>query len=121
MRRIVPCVLLVVLLAGLACAPGGRPATPGPKADFEAVHTEVEYPDLEVEFIDLSTGEITRWEWDFTGNMRVNLDYDERTDSVTYEYPSRNRSYTVTLTVFGPGGTDTMTRENYIRVIGCPG
>lgn len=114
MRRILPGILLVMLLvAGLACASG-------PQADFEAVSTEVEYPDLEVEFTDLSTGEITRWEWDFTGNGRTDLTYEEKAFSVSYTYPKINRRYTVTLTVTGPGGNDTMTRQEYISVVGCP-
>jgi len=72
-----------------------------------------------VTFTDLSTGEITKWEWDFNEDGIIENTYYVPTNP-TYSYLKINRTYTVSLTVTGPGGVDTMTKENYISVTGCP-
>jgi len=62
-----------------------------------------------VQFDDLSTGNPTSWSWDFgDGGVSTlqNLEY-------TYMNPG---TYTVSLTVFGPGGEDTQVMEDLIVV-----
>ncbi|MBN2413751.1 PKD domain-containing protein [candidate division KSB1 bacterium] len=79
-----------------------------PAANFGAEPTTGERP-LTVQFADSSTGLVTSRLWDFgdgngsTGQNPLHT-FDE------------TGSYTVTLTVVGPGGTDSKTREDYIKV-----
>jgi PKD repeat protein len=64
---------------------------------------------LTVSFTDQSTGAITSWEWVFgDGTMSNN-----KNPIHTYSDPG---SYTVTLTVTGPGGTDIETKTGYVVV-----
>ena len=69
-------------------------------------------------FTDLSTGEINKWEWDFNGDWVIDSTYYVPTNP-TYSYPKVNTTYTVSLTVTGPGGVNTMTKVDYITVVGC--
>ncbi|MFC2084591.1 Ser-Thr-rich GPI-anchored membrane family protein [Bacteroidota bacterium] len=79
-----------------------------PVADFEASPTFGIRP-LEVQFYDLSTGDITGWTWDFgDGNQSSN-----QNPVHTYLNPGQ---YSVSLTVSGFLGTDILTREGYIAV-----
>jgi PKD repeat protein len=83
-----------------------------PVADFTASPTEG-YAPLTVQFIDRSSGAITGRSWAFG---------DGGSDTVpnpvhTYNNPG---VYTVTLTVYGPGGSHTLTRPNYITVTSIP-
>jgi PKD repeat protein len=83
-----------------------------PVADFTASPTEG-YAPLTVQFIDRSSGAITGRSWAFG---------DGGSDTVpnpvhTYNNPG---VYTVTLTVYGSGGSHTLTRPNYITVTSIP-
>jgi PKD repeat protein len=65
-----------------------------------------------VNFIDQSTGDITEWEWDF-GDGQTSTEQNP-----VHVYEERG-IYDVTLTVSGPGGTDTETEEGFVyNVIG---
>ncbi|MDY6912574.1 MAG: PKD domain-containing protein [Chloroflexota bacterium] len=66
-------------------------------------------PQIIVQFTDLSTGNITVWLWDF-GDDVVSLDQNP---THTYTTPD---TYTVSLTVYGHGGSDARIRSNYIIV-----
>lgn len=66
-------------------------------------------PPLEVKFTDLSTGEITSWQWDFGDATTATIQNPTHIYEIT-------RAYTVTLTVVGPMGTDTMQKAKYISV-----
>ncbi len=89
-------------------ASGAGVATP--TASFTASPVSGSVP-LLVTFTDNSTGTITNRVWSF-GDGTTN---STTTDVVahTYSTPSTN---TVTLTVFGPAGTSSATRNNYIMV-----
>ncbi len=87
---------------------------PGPTADFTATPTTGQTP-LAVSFTDTSTGLITSWSWDLNGDG--NPDSTTRNPSCTYYSAG---TYTVSLTVTGPGGTDTRTRTDYITVTEPP-
>jgi PKD repeat protein len=64
---------------------------------------------LAVNFTDESTGEITDWSWDFGDGGTSTA----QNPSHTY---NSGGTYTVELTVTGPGGSDTETRTDYITV-----
>jgi PKD repeat protein len=57
----------------------------------------------DVEFTDTSTGEITSWSWDLDDGATSAL----QNPTNLYSGPG---AWTVTLTVTGPGGTDTDTQ-----------
>lgn len=88
-------------------------ATPVPVAAFFVNTTSGTIP-LMVQFTDESIGNITSRAWDFDSDAIT--DSTEQNVLFTYTEPG---NYTVTLTVVGPGGTGTATRE--IRVISPSG
>ena len=81
---------------------------PVPVANFTADNTNGTAPQT-VKFTDLSTGNVTSYNWDFGDN---NTSTDENPTHV-YSTPG---NYTVTLTVIGPGGNNTETFTDYIMV-----
>ena len=66
---------------------------------------------LLVNFTDASTGAVTTWEWDFENDGIV--DDTTRNPQHIFVQPG---SYTVKLTVTGPGGTDDETKTGYVTV-----
>jgi len=80
-----------------------------PVADFSASPLLGLAP-LEVKFTDLSSGDITSWSWEF-GDGDSSLEQNPSHIFVMAEM------YSVSLTVTGPGGSDTKTKANYITVI----
>jgi PKD repeat protein len=68
---------------------------------------------LVVDFTDESTGDITSWSWTF-GDGGTSA---AQNPSYTYNDPG---TYTVSLTVTGPGGSDTETKTGYITVNSAP-
>ncbi|MEW6071374.1 MAG: PKD domain-containing protein [Planctomycetota bacterium] len=82
----------------------------GVAAAFSASPTSGAAP-LLVDFTDESIGDITSWDWDF-GDLGTS----------TAQHPSHTYvaegTYTVSLTVSGPGGSDTRTRVDLIRAGG---
>ena len=84
----------------------GTPASP--VANFTASPIKGIAP-LPVSFTDSSIGTVTSWLWNF-GDSGSSTD---KYPSHTYAKPG---TYTVSLTVTGPGGTDTKTRDRYIAV-----
>jgi PKD repeat protein len=93
----------LIAIAGLAlsaCVPvRPRPPTPPPEAAF-AVSTAP----LVATFTDQSTGVIKAWSWDF-GDGETSTDQNP-----THAYEVHG-DYLVTLTVTGPGGSDTATQN----------
>jgi len=79
-----------------------------PVADFVGAPT-VGLPPLDVIFTDLSLNTITSWEWDFG---------DGNTSTMQNPVNSYNTSgvYSVKLIVVGPGGSDTITKTDYITI-----
>ncbi len=68
---------------------------------------------LTVTFTDLSTGDVTSWDWDF-GDGGTSTDQNP-----VYQYQNAG-NYTVSLTVTGPEGSDIETKANYISVYDAP-
>ena len=83
---------------------------PQPVANFTADPTSGAAP-LTVQFTDASTGDVTGWAWDFTNNGTI----DSTAQDPVYIYQSPG-TYSVNLTVTGPGGTDSKVSEEYISV-----
>ena len=77
-------------------------------ADFSAIPTSGPAP-LIVSFSDQSKGTVSSWNWNFGDGTTSN----EQNPSHTYTDPG---TYTVSLTVTGPGGSDTETKADYIKV-----
>lgn len=66
---------------------------------------------LTVSFADESAGEVMAWNWDFDGDGSI----DSTEQNPVHEYADPG-SYTVSLTVGGPEGTDTTIRPGFITV-----
>ena len=77
-------------------------------ANFTADPISGIYP-LTVNFLDQSTGDITKWFWDF-GDSSTSTEQNP-----SHEYDNSG-TYTVKLTVTGSGGIDTKTKVDYIVV-----
>ncbi|HRQ36512.1 MAG TPA: PKD domain-containing protein [Chloroflexota bacterium] len=90
-------------------AVGWRPIPP-PLADFDAVPRNGPTP-LPVDFINLSEGLYDNSLWDFGDGVTST----QNSPLHVFEMPG---VYTVTLTVSGPGGSDTMIKPDFITVIG---
>lgn len=80
-------------------------------ANFTADKTRGDAP-LPVNFKDASTGTITSWLWDFNNDGLT----DSTEQNPSYEYSNR-RTYTVKLTVTGPGGSDDEKKVDFINVL----
>ncbi|AKB54940.1 cell surface protein [Methanosarcina barkeri MS] len=87
-----------------------EPLPGAPVADFTATPTSGDSP-LTVNFTDVSTGTVSSYAWD--------LDNDGTVDSIeqnpVYTYAAAG-TYTVNLTVTGPGGSDSEVKTGYIEV-----
>jgi len=81
---------------------------PPPDASFSASPTDGPAP-LAVAFTDQSTGTISSWSWDFGDGTSSRVQHPVH----VYTLPDR---YKVTLTVTGPGGTDTRPRPRLVSV-----
>jgi len=79
-----------------------------PTADFSGTPTSGTAP-LEVTFTDLSTDSVDTWLWEF-GDEGIST-----VQSPVYTYYQAG-TYTVSLTASGPGGSNTMTKTDYIVV-----
>jgi PKD repeat protein len=79
-----------------------------PQAGFIASPTTGLVP-LTVVFTDTSTGDIDTWSWDFGDGETSATQHPTHTYNVT-------GTFTVSLTVTGPGGSDAAIKTAYIRV-----
>lgn len=81
-----------------------------PVANFSASKTSIK-PGESIMFTDASTNNPTSWNWSFVGGT-PNASTD-KSPKVRY---STTGSYSVTLTVSNAGGSNTLTKTNYITV-----
>jgi PKD repeat protein len=79
-----------------------------PVASFSANTTTGAVP-LTVQFTDSSTGGVTSWAWDL--NNDGTIDSTNQNPSAIYSVAG---TFTVSLTVTGPGGSDTEVKTGYI-------
>jgi PKD repeat protein len=82
---------------------------PGPVAAFTATPLTGVRP-LLVAFTDASMGPISAWDWDFGDTATSTL------QNPSHTYLTRG-TYTVSLTVTGPGGSEILTQADYIEVL----
>lgn len=97
---------------GLVNADRALQAALTPVADFSVSASNGCQP-LQVQFTDLSSGLVTGWQWDFGDGSQ------DFTPNPAHVYPLPG-TYTVTLTVTGPVGTDTMVITDLITVDPLP-
>jgi len=88
-----------------------KPVTP-PVAQFDG-NPLTGYAPLTVQMMDQSQGDILSYHWDFGDNSGSGLPSPVH----TYAVPGM---YSVSLTVSGPGGTNTLVKENVINVQRMP-
>jgi serine protease len=96
-------------------SPGSKPPGPGPspgpqplKAEFTG-EPAIGPKNTTVQFTNQSTGSITSWLWDF-GDETTSID-----PNPSHAY-SEARTYTVSLTVTGPNGSDTVTKSRFVKL-----
>ena len=114
-------ILLAFSIALLSCGGGGgsggggvtEPTDPTPVASFTGDPVSGIAP-LTVNFVSTSS-DATTWLWDFENNGSG----DATGASVSHQY-TNPATYSVRLTVTGPGGTDVMIRNDYITVLNQP-
>jgi hypothetical protein len=102
--------VLISALAAISCsvhAPETGTPLP-PEIDFHADFPNGEVP-LNVTFMPVATGEITHWHWDFG-------DENFSTISTPNHIYRTAGTYTVSLAVMGPSGSDLETKVDYIHV-----
>jgi PKD repeat protein len=80
----------------------------GPVAQFSGSPTSGQAP-LQTAFTDQSTGQVTSWQWSFGDGGSSS----QRSPVHTYQGEG---TYTVSLSVSGPGGSNTATKTGYVRV-----
>lgn len=100
--------LLAILSFG--CKKGETPFTGPVKANFETETTDVTVGDP-VEFLDLSTGNISRWNWEFEGGVPETSNL-----SCPQVQWMEAGTYGVKLTVANVDSSDEIVREGYITV-----
>ncbi len=120
MKRLV----LLFWIVLLSCGGGGGggsddgggtgPTDQAPVAQFTASPLSGSVP-LTVQFASQSTGTINSHQWDFNNDGTV----DGGTYTPTHQYTEPG-TYSVSLTVVGPGGTDSIIKTNYITVQAVP-
>ena len=88
-----------------------------PTVNYTASQTSGNYP-LDVSFTPTTTGAITGWQWNF-GDGTLNAGSSSTVPTAIKSYGSAG-SYTVSLTVTGPGGSTTQTLSNLITVTTPP-
>lgn len=79
-----------------------------PRAEFEASPRSGPVP-LVVQFTDLSTGQIDTWFWEFGDGLTSTVQAPTHTYVLT-------GTFTISLTITGPGGSDTEVKAGYIQV-----
>ncbi len=105
------CALVAPALAGNEVTISGEILAPStPVAAFSGAPTSGTAP-LVVQFTDTSTGAITGYAWDFNNDGTP----DSTARNSTWTYASAG-TYTVNLTVIGPGGSDDEVKTGYITV-----
>jgi len=116
MKIVVALALITLVLSSLVgCGTSAPEATPSPEptpsleARFIADPTTGQVP-VQVQFSDLSQGNISSWEWDFHNDGVV----DSTIQNPQHIYITPG-NYTVSLTVSGPTGNDTEVKVDYLR------
>ncbi len=98
-----------------ATAPAGAKTTANFKALAIGGTGDLEGPPPQpVEFTDLSTGDITSWEWDFGDSTPKSTEKNPK--HTYYRCPGEKELCTVKLKVCGPAGCDTKVMSDYLWI-----
>jgi PKD repeat protein len=73
---------------------------------------------LTIQFTDQSSGEITSWRWNFGDGPAIE-GKDEASRNPVHTYNTTNTGYIVSLTVRGPGGSDSQSEPGIVTVFSC--
>jgi PKD repeat protein len=111
----IPCVAQIQAPVAVRTSLASVPAANPPVADFSADITRGTAP-LTVRFTDASVNTPAAWLWDFNADGQA--ESKSRNPVYTYSDPG---VYSVTLTVSGTSGRDTVTKYQYITVTKEPG
>lgn len=84
-----------------------------PVAAFSADPLSSEFYPVQVEFTDESTGVVDEWNWQILREGKVVATSVEQNPTITFTVPG---IYTVTLTVKNNGGSNSVTKDNYITI-----
>lgn len=84
-----------------------------PVAAFSADPLSSEFYPVQVEFTDESTGVVDEWNWQILREGQVVATSVEQNPTMTFTVPG---IYTITLTVENNGGSNSITKDNYIFV-----
>ena len=104
MKIVVALALITLVLSSLVGC-----GTTAPEARFSATPTTGQVP-AQVEFTDLSRGNVSTWDWDFDNDGVV--DSNLQNPQHIYSQPG---NYTVSLTVSGRDGNDTEVKLDYLK------
>ena len=94
-------------------------ATPTPPpvvASFSPMPPNEGNPPLKVQFSDYSQGTITGWDWSFGDGTTLSIAGDHPHEQNPVHTYRVNGTYNVTLTVYGPSGSDTFTYPGCVTV-----
>lgn len=100
------CVVIMPVQAAQSNAANG---VQKPEANFSATPTSGNTP-LTVTFTDMSTGEPTKWKWDFGDGKSANI------QNPTHTY-SKAGKYTVSLKVSNAAGSGMEVKSRYVTVM----
>ena len=107
-------IIFLFVLFLITCSSGDKATEPEPvppSASFTLAPTSG-YAPLEVQFTSTSTGDITSYAWDFNNDLSTQS--TSANPLYTYTQPG---TYSVRLTVSGPGGSNFIIQENAINVL----
>jgi PKD repeat protein len=106
-KYILPVILLVLLLMPTALAAGNVKIN-----DFSANVTKGTIP-LHTRFTGHVTGEVTTWRWEFH-NIRTGATTYSSSNPSTHHNFGKPGVYDITLKVWGPAGSDILTKKAYV-------
>lgn len=84
-----------------------------PVAAFSADPLSSEFYPVQVEFTDESTGVVDDWDWSISREGKIVATSLEQNPIITFTVPG---IYSVTLTVMNNGGSNSVTKDNYITI-----
>ena len=107
-------IIFLFVLFLITCSSGDKATEPEPvppSASFTLAPSSG-YAPLEVQFTSTSTGDITSYAWDFNNDLSTQS--SSANPLYTYTQPG---TFSVRLTVSGPGGSNFIIQENAVNVL----
>jgi PKD repeat protein len=116
-KYIIPMILVVLLLMPTALATGNVKSNVKIN-DFHANVTSGSIP-LKTRFYGDATGNVAHWRWEFHNIKTGATTYSSSKPSTHHNF-KKPGVYDVTLKVWGPGGSDTLTKKAYVNAAAVP-